>query len=331
MKVLVTGGAGFIGSTVTAELMLRGHEVTILDSLEKGHMGAIPHGVRFHHGDLASDQALTEVFAAESFDAVMHFAAYIEAGESMRDPARFFRNNTGNTLRLAEAAVKHGVSKFIFSSTAAVYGDPQYTPIDESHPTRPTNAYGMAKLLADQALDWIARLQGMTCISLRYFNAAGAGPTFGEDHCPETHLIPLLLEVALGQRPGIALFGEDYPTPDGTCVRDYIHILDLAQAHILALEATLPGVRHIFNLGNGRGFSNRQVIAAVEMVTGTSIPVEVAPRRSGDPAILVAHSDKIKKELGWMPGFMNLEDIIQSAWSWKITHPKGYGEIPKNM
>ena len=324
MRVLVTGGAGYIGSTVTTELITRGHDVIVLDSLEKGHRSAVSPEAQFLQGDLASDQVLSQTFDRGPFDAVMHFAAYIEAGESMRDPARFFRNNTGNTLRLAEAAIRHGVEKFIFSSTAAVYGDPQTTPIDESHPTQPTNAYGMAKLLADQALDWIARLQGMTCISLRYFNAAGAGTVFGEDHHPETHLIPLLLESVLGQRRGISLFGADYPTPDGTCIRDYIHILDLAQAHTLALEASLPGVRHIFNLGNGHGFSNRQVIAAVEVVTGTPIPVEVAPRRPGDPAVLVASSEKIRRELGWAPRYPELDDIIRSAWEWKRNNPKGY-------
>jgi len=324
MKVLVTGGAGYIGSTVCTELIAGGHEVTILDSLEKGHRGAVAPEAQFFHGDLASDDILAEVFGRGAFDAVMHFAAYIEAGESMQDPARFFRNNTGNTLRLAEAAARHGVKKFIFSSTAAVYGDPETTPIDEAHPTRPTSAYGMAKLLADQALDWIARLQGMQCISLRYFNAAGAGTMFGEDHHPETHLIPLLLESALGQRRGISLFGTDYPTPDGSCVRDYIHILDLAQAHTLALESPLAGARHIFNLGNGRGFSNRQVIAAVEKITGCTIPVQEAPRRDGDPAALVASSEKIRRELGWAPRYPELEEIIRSAWEWKRAHPGGY-------
>lgn len=325
MKVLVTGGAGYIGSTVVAALAAQGHGVTVLDSLEKGHRAAVAPEARFLQGDLGSDAALEAAFALEAFDAVMHFSAYIEAGESMRDPARFFRNNAGNTMRLAEAAVRHGVGRFIFSSTAAVYGDPEVTPIDETHPTRPTSAYGMAKLLADQALDWIARLQGMTCVSLRYFNAAGAGPVYGEAHHPETHLIPLLLEAALGQRQGLSLFGADYPTPDGTCIRDYIHILDLAQAHLLALEADLPGPRCIYNLGNGQGYSNRDVVAAVERVTGVKLKVDLAPRRPGDPAVLVAGSGKIRRELGWAPRFPELEAIIASAWAWKQRHPDGYG------
>lgn len=326
MRMLVTGGAGYIGSTVVSELLGAGHRVWVLDSLEKGHRAALPAGATLVEGDLGSDAALAEAFRQAAPEAVMHFAAYIEAGESMREPARFFRNNTANALRLAEAAVKAGVSRFIFSSTAAVYGDPEYTPIDEAHPLRPTNAYGMAKLLTDQALDWIARLQGMTCISLRYFNAAGAGPLLGEDHHPETHLIPLILEVAAGQREHISLFGADYPTPDGTCVRDYIHILDLAQAHLLALQAPLTGPRHVFNLGNGLGFSNREVVRAAEAVTGARIPVVEAPRRAGDPAILIASSEKIRRELGWEPRFRDLEAIIGSAWAWKQAHPGGYGD-----
>ncbi len=327
MKVLVTGGAGYIGSTVASDLLSRGHEVVVLDSLEKGHREAVPPGAGFLLGDLASDEILAQAFSLGPFDAVMHFAAYIEVGESMQNPARFFRNNTGNALRLAEGAARHGVPKFIFSSTAAVYGDPVRTPMDEDHPTRPTSTYGMAKLLADQALDWIARLQGMTCISLRYFNAAGGGPALGEDHHPETHLIPLLLEAALGQRAGITLFGDDYPTPDGTCIRDYIHIRDLAHAHILALEADLPGPRHIFNLGNGRGFSNREVVAAVEAATGRSIPVTLGPRRAGDPGILIASSERIRRELGWAPRFPDLEDIVGTAWAWKRKHPRGYSSL----
>jgi UDP-glucose 4-epimerase len=254
----------------------------------------------------------------------MHFAAYIEAGESMAKPSRYFANNTGNALRLVDAAVAHGVKKFIFSSTAAVYGNPERIPIDESHPTRPTNAYGMAKLLTDQALDWVASLQSMQCISLRYFNASGAWQHLGEDHHPETHLIPILLEVACGQREKVSLFGRDYPTADGTCVRDYIHIADIAQAHLLALESSLQGPRHVFNLGNGRGFSNLEVVAAVEQVTGRRVAREDAPRRPGDSAILVASAEKIRHQLGWAPQHPELDDIIRSAWDWKQSHPRGY-------
>jgi UDP-glucose 4-epimerase len=324
MHILLTGGAGFIGSTVTSELINQGHQVVVLDSLEKGHLAAIHKEAKFIQGDLSSDRVLKRAFDLGPFDSVMHFAAYIEAGESMRSPGRFLRNNTGNTLRLIEAAADNKVPKFIFSSTAAVYGDPEYTPIDETHPTRPTSAYGLAKLLADQALDWVSRLQGMTCISLRYFNASGAGPQFGEDHRPETHLIPLLFETALGQRPVFSLFGLDYPTPDGTCIRDYIHIIDLAQAHVLALESELPGARHIFNLGNGRGYSNQEVISAVERVTGRAIPWSAKPRRPGDPAVLIASSQKIREQLGWIPSHPDLEDIIRDAWVWKLAHPMGY-------
>lgn len=326
MRILVTGGAGYIGSTTATLLQAAGHEVWVLDSMEKGHREALPDGARLIEGDLGSNDAIQRGFAEARPEAVLHFAAYIEAGESMREPSRFFRNNTANALRLAEAAVAAGVSRFIFSSTAAVYGDPEYTPIDEAHPTRPTNAYGMAKLLTDQALDWIARLQGMTCISLRYFNATGAGSRLGEDHRPETHLIPLLLEVAAGQREHLSLFGTDYPTPDGTCVRDYIHVEDLAQAHLLALQAPLEGPRHVFNLGNGYGFSNREVIQAVESVTGCPIPVQACPRRPGDPAILVAGAEKARRILGWTPRVTNLEDIVASAWAWKQKHPQGYAD-----
>lgn len=326
MRILVTGGAGYIGSTTATLLHAAGHQVWVLDSLEKGHRKALPHGARLIEGDLGSNDVIQRGFAEARPEAVLHFAAYIEAGESMREPSRFFRNNTANALRLTEAAVAAGVSRFIFSSTAAVYGDPEYTPIDETHPTRPTSAYGMAKLLTDQALDWIARLQGMTCISLRYFNATGAGTHLGEDHRPETHLIPLLLEVAAGQRSHLSLFGSDYPTPDGTCVRDYIHVEDLAEAHLLALQAPLEGSRHVFNLGNGRGFSNREVIQAVESITKCPIPVQVCPRRPGDPAILVASSEKARRVLGWAPQVTNLEDIVASAWTWKLKHPQGYAD-----
>ena len=324
MTILVTGGAGYIGSNVAAELLHRGHQVVILDSLEKGHFQAVPAGARFVEGDLASDDVIRRAFELGPFEAVMHFAAYIEAGESMRFPARFLRNNCGNTFRLVEAATQQGVRKLIFSSTAAVYGDPQYTPIDELHPTIPTSTYGQAKLFSDQGLDWVANLHGMTCISLRYFNAAGAGQVFGEDHRPETHLIPLLLETVMGQRETFSLYGTDYPTADGTCVRDYIHVLDLAQAHVLALETELPGHRHVFNLGNGRGFSNLEVIRAVEEVTGVNISIVEAARRPGDPAILIASSDKIRTELGWEPRRPRLEQLIEDAWAWKKAHPKGY-------
>ena len=324
MHILVTGGAGYIGSTVVAELVAGGHEVTVLDSLEKGHLEAVSPKARFIQGDLASNGCLDAVFEAGPFEAVMHFAAYIEAGESMQNPTRFLRNNAGNAFRILERSAQEGVPRFIFSSTAAVYGDPSYLPIDEAHPTLPTSVYGQAKLFVDQGLDWVARLTDMTCISLRYFNAAGAGAVTGEDHHPETHLIPLLIEAAMGLRDGLSLFGTDYPTPDGTCVRDYVHVLDLAHAHVLALTTDLDGRRHVFNLGNGQGFTNREVIAAVERVVGCRVPVVEAPRRLGDPAVLVASSEKIRKDLGWAPKHPDLDTIIRHAWEWKCSHPNGY-------
>jgi UDP-glucose 4-epimerase len=318
----VTGGAGYIGSVVAAELAAAGHDVVVYDNLSHGRREAVPRQAELVIGDLADAACLQNVFRSRDFDAVLHFAALIEAGESMRVPERYFRNNSVNTLTLLEAMLAAGVGKIVFSSTAAVYGEPERTPIHESHPLRPTNAYGQSKLFVENMLEWFNRIHGLRYASLRYFNAAGAAGGRGEAHQPESHLIPLVLQAAAGKRPAISIFGEDYPTPDGTCIRDYIHVLDLAAAHLLALDALERRPKLIYNLGNGQGFSVREVIAAAEHVTGREIPVHHAERRPGDPAILIASSDKIKQELHWTPTFSRLEDILSSAWNWTLQFSK---------
>jgi len=332
MRVLVTGGAGYIGSHVVDLLVREGHDVTVLDTLENGHREAVHPAAAFVHGDCGDAALLDRLLGQAPFAAVMHFAAYIEAGESMVQPGRFFVNNTARALVLLDRMTAHGVLKFIFSSTAATYGDPEYTPIDEDHPKAPTNTYGYSKLLVEGALDWMNRLLGLSCASLRYFNVAGCGDELGEDHAPETHLIPLVLDVAQGKRPLIKIFGTDYPTPDGTSIRDYIHVLDLASAHVMAMTALGERTRLAYNLGNGTGYSVREVIDAARRVTGHAIPVEEAPRRAGDPAVLVASSDKIQRELGWRPSRPELDTIIRSAWLWRQRHPQGYatpGQAPR--
>lgn len=327
MRLLVTGGAGYVGSVVAAELLRAGHRVAIFDSLARGHRAALPPGAELVIGDLADRAAVENFFGSRPVDAVLHFAALIEAGESMQAPERYFRNNTANTLNLLETMLAHGVKRFVFSSTAALYGNPARIPIAEDAALCPTNAYGESKLLVEQMLAWLHRIHGLRYASLRYFNAAGAAGERGEDHRPESHLIPLVLQVALGKRERIAVYGTDYPTPDGTCIRDYIHIADLAAAHLLALEAldTPRGEQPlIYNIGNGRGFSVREVIAAARRVTGHAIPSEDGPRRPGDPAVLVASSEKLRRELGWRPQHPELESIISSAWAWRRRHPDGY-------
>jgi len=324
MRVLVTGGSGYIGSHTVKLLIEAGHEITVLDSLEKGHLEAVHPKAELVQGNLGDRALLDRVFGAKSFDAVLHFAAYIEAGESMQKPERFLVNNTARAYILLEAMLDHDVKRFIFSSTAAIYGDPQYTPMDEVHPKDPTNAYGYAKYQVEQGLAWLHRLRGLGVCCLRYFNASGCSQELGEDHNPETHLIPLILQVAAGERSHISVFGTDYPTPDGTCVRDYIHVLDLAKAHALALDALQPNEWRAYNLGNGQGYSVRQVIEAARAVTGHAIPVQETPRRPGDPAFLVASSDKIRAELGWVPNYPELQDIVRTAWDWKRRFPQGY-------
>jgi UDP-glucose 4-epimerase len=325
MNVLVTGGAGYIGSVVAAELLRAGHRVTVYDNLSRGHRGAVVEEIEVVKGELADRPNLDALFDSNDFDAVMHFAALIEAGESMRVPEAYFRNNTATTLTLLEAMLAHGVERLVFSSTAALYGEPERIPIEETDQLRPTNAYGESKLLVERMLEWLNRVHGLRYASLRYFNAAGATPELGEDHSPESHLIPIILKVALGQLDRISIFGTDYPTNDGTCVRDYIHVLDLAAAHLLALEGLARQDRLIYNLGNGQGYSILEVIEAARLVTGHPIPAIEAQRRSGDPAVLVASSEKIRRELGWSPRYYDLETIIASAWEWLSTRPQGYG------
>lgn len=325
-RVLVTGGAGYIGSIVAAQLLENGYEVTILDNLSHGKGSAVPEGANFVEGDVGDPAALDLLFKSQKIDGVMHFAALIEAGESMKFPERYFRNNTANTLTLLEAVLAHRVSRMVFSSTAALYGDPERTPIEENDTLRPTNAYGESKLLVEQMLAWFHRVHGLRYASLRYFNAAGASGVRGEDHRPESHLIPIALEVALGKRKELSIFGTDYPTPDGTCVRDYIHVADLASAHLLAFEALHTKDKLIYNLGNGRGFSVREVIETVRRVTGHPIPARETQRRPGDPAVLVASSEKIRRELHWKPQYSGLDEIAKSAWEWRNAHPDGYGK-----
>ncbi len=323
-RVLVTGGAGYIGSVVTAQLLAKGYEVIVCDNLSHGSKRAIPAGANLVIADTADRGALDRIFTRQRIDAVVHLAAFIEAGESMQVPEKYFRNNTANSLTLLEAMLHHKVQRFVFSSTAALYGAPERTPIEESDPLRPTNAYGESKLLVEQMLTWFHRIHGLRYASLRYFNAAGAAGDLGEDHVPESHLIPLTLQVALGKREHIAIYGTDYPTPDGTCVRDYIHVSDLASAHLLALDALRERDKLIYNLGNGRGFSVREVVETVRRVTGHPIPDREVQRRPGDPAVLVAACDKIKRELRWQPQFQTLESIVRSAWEWRRAHPDGY-------
>ena len=316
LKILVTGGAGYIGGTVALRLLAGGHNVLIYDNFSHGHRDLVPAGTQLIEGELADRERLTRIFRDEQVDGVMHFAALIEAGESMKWPEIFFRNNTASTLSLLEAMLASGVNRLVFSSTAAVYGEPQSTPIEEDAVLAPTNAYGESKLLVEHMLTWVNRIHGLRYASLRYFNVAGAVEGRGEAHEPESHLIPLILDVALGRRKSIKIFGQNYPTPDGTCVRDYVHVGDLADAHLLALDALGTHSRLIYNIGSGKGFSVREVVDSVRRVTGHPIAVVEEPRRPGDPAVLVASSKRIMAELGWKPKFSALDDIVRSAWIW---------------
>lgn len=325
MKVLVTGGAGYIGSVVCGELLRAGHQVVVLDNLSHGHREAVPKQAELVVSELADRTTLDALLQRGRFDAVMHFAALIEAGESMKAPEQFFRNNTATTLTLLEAMLAAGVRRFVFSSTAALFGNPDRTPIEEDDPVHPTNAYGESKLLVERMLAWFHQIHGLRYASLRYFNAAGAASAeCGEAHQPETHLIPRILNVALGKAEHATIFGTDYPTADGTCVRDYIHVSDLASAHLLALHGLDRSERLIYNLGNGQGFSVREMIDVARKVSGREIPVVEAPRRDGDPAVLIASSAKIRRELGWQPKFTDLESIVESAWQWHLRNPEGF-------
>jgi UDP-glucose 4-epimerase len=316
MNLLVTGGAGYIGGTVSTILMQAGHRVTVLDNLCHSKRSEVPAGAEFVEADIADRPRVEALLRELKPDGVLHFAALIEAGESMQKPEIYFRNNTASTLALLEAMHATGTSRLVFSSTAAVYGEPKSTPIEETAALAPTNAYGESKLMVEQMLAWFHRVHGLRYASLRYFNVAGALPGRGEAHEPETHIIPLILDVALGRRASINIYGDDYPTPDGTCIRDYIHVRDLADAHILAIKALGERDRLIFNLGNGSGFSVKEVIESARRVTGHPIPAEVRARRDGDPARLVAGSEKAKAELGWHPQYPELDSILASAWEW---------------
>ena len=327
MNVLITGGAGYIGSVVTSQVIDAHHHVVLYDDLSHGHKKAIHPQATFIQGNLSDKELLLKTLKDHQIEAVIHFAAFIEAGESMQKPEKYFRNNTVNTLNLLEALIETHVNQLVFSSTAAVYGNPETTPITEDMPLQPTNAYGESKLMVEHMLRWFNQIHGLKYTSLRYFNASGATDTLGEDHQPETHLIPLAIAAVMGKRDALKLFGTDYPTPDGTCIRDYIHVEDLATAHVLALEnmaKTSGQSRFIYNLGSEKGFSNREVIEAVGQVAGKPVPYEEALRRPGDPAILVASSQKIQRELGWKPTYKDIKDIITSAWNWKQKNPNGY-------
>lgn len=328
MAILVTGGAGYIGSHTVAELLSQGKEVVVIDNLQSGHRDALLGG-KLYEGDLRDKALLAKLFSENDIEAVIHFAANSLVGESMQKPVKYYDNNVYGTLCLLEAMDEANVRKIVFSSTAATYGEPDKVPIEESDPTNPTNVYGETKLTMERMMSWFDKVLGIKYIALRYFNAAGAHPSgkIGEDHSPETHLIPLIIQAAQGKRPAISVFGDDYPTADGTCVRDYIHVSDLADAHVLAVQHLLAGGESdMFNLGNGQGFSVKEVIAKVQEVTGRSFPVEISPRRAGDPAVLIASSDKARKVLGWNPSRNQLDDIIASAWGWHEQHPDGYND-----
>jgi len=322
VRVLVTGGAGYIGSVVASQLVEAGHETVVLDDLSKGHSEAVPRGARLVQGNLMDAEFARETLS-EGFDGVLHFAALSLVGESVEQPERYYRNNVCGTLNLLEAMGEAGAGRLVFSSTAAVYGEPEEVPIEETAPTLPTNPYGSSKLAVDRLIGAVCEARGLAGVSLRYFNVAGARGPFGEDHHPETHLIPLVLRAA-SEGSSVKIFGTDYPTRDGTAVRDYIHVEDLGRAHLLALEAAEPGEHSVYNLGNGEGFSVREVVEAARGVTGESVDAVEAPRRAGDPPVLVASSEWIRTDLGWKPEKPGLEAMISDAWTWMRDHPNGY-------
>ena len=324
MRILVTGAAGYIGSVCTEVLIARGHSVIALDDLSEGHKEALHPQAQFYQVNLHDHVALESVFQGNQIDAVMHFAALCLVEQSVKEPGTYYRANVAAGINLLDAMIRHGVKRFIFSSTAATYGEPRGTPISEDHPTKPINPYGSSKLLFERVLQEFKGNSGLEYIVMRYFNAAGASEERGEDHHPETHILPILFEVALGQRKEFNICGTDYPTPDGTCIRDYVHVIDIAESHVLALERISEVAGRVFNVGNSRGFSVREVVAAVERTVGHKIPVHESPRRTGDPAELVASSDRIRRDLGWSPRYSDLDRIIQTAWAWKQRFPKGY-------
>jgi UDP-glucose 4-epimerase len=323
MNILVTGGAGYIGSIVTERLVEAGESVVVFDNLYQGHQAAVHPDAIFVQGDLADRTAVDAVLDQHRPEAIMHFASHTLVGESMESPFLYLGENVTNGLNLLQSAVEHGVRRFILSSTANLFDDPERMPIDEQERIVPGSPYGESKYLLERVLFWLDRVHGFRYAALRYFNAAGASSQRGEDHSPELHIIPIVLGVAQGKRDKVTIFGDDYPTRDGTCVRDYIHVIDLAQAHILALRALDQGSR-VYNLGNGQGFSVKEVIEMAREITRHPIPVEIGARRPGDPAVLIASSDKIRRELGWEPKYPALRDIIESAWKWHLSHPRGY-------
>jgi UDP-glucose 4-epimerase len=327
-RILVTGGAGYVGSVSVAALLAAGHEVTVLDDLTTGHASAVPEGARLHHGSYGDEGSLRSMLAAGRIEAILHCAARSLVGESIRDPSRYYRDNVAGGIALLEAARQAGVQRIVFSSTAAVYGTPDETPIPEDAPLRPINPYGETKRTFETALAWYGAAHGVRSVSLRYFNVAGATDALGEDHDPETHLIPNVLAAAAGG-PALTVFGADYPTPDGTCIRDYIHVADLAAAHLLALEATAPGDRRtdaalVCNLGTGGGFSIREVLDAAARVVGHEVPHTIGPPRAGDPPVLVASADRANEVLRWQPKRPTLDEMVASAWAWRQRHPDGY-------
>ena len=329
MAILVLGRAGYIGSHTVYELIDAGRDVVVADNLHTGFSAAVHPKARFYQLDIRDRSALDELFTKEKIEGVIHFAASSQVGESMSDPLKYYDNNLHGTMVLLQAMVAHGVDKIVFSSTAATYGEPERVPILETDRTDPTNCYGETKLAMEHMMRWVSRAHGLKYVALRYFNACGAHPSgaIGEAHNPETHLIPLILQVPNGQREKISIFGDDYPTKDGTCIRDYIHVSDLAQAHILALDHLLQGGESdVFNLGNGVGFTVKEVIDVARAVTGHPIPAETCPRRAGDPAQLIASSKKAVEQLGWKPKYNDLNTIIASAWKWHSAHPRGYEE-----
>jgi UDP-glucose 4-epimerase len=325
MNVLVTGGAGYVGSVACEALLARGHRVVVVDDLRTGHRDAVPDGAAFVLADVADADLVGYALEEHDVEAILHFAASSLVGASMQAPLDYFDNNVTGAQRLWRTALRHGVRRVVVSSTAALYGTPDAVPIPEGARLAPESVYGETKLQMERTLSWLATTAGVGSIALRYFNAAGATAALGEDHRPESHLIPIVLQAAAGRRPGVALYGDDYPTPDGSAIRDYVHVADLAAAHVLALEAITPGVARAYNLGNGQGYSVREVVEVAREVTGRDVEVEIAPRRAGDPPVLVADATAARRDLGWTPATPELRDIVASAWSWHRAHPEGYG------
>ena len=328
MNILVTGGAGYIGSIVVEELIKKYHSVLIIDNLQEGHRESVSPTAEFYEGDVGNKKLIEKIFTEHNIDAVLHFAAETTIDYSMTDPSLYFRNNVVNGISLLDVMLKHDCKQFIFSSTAAIFGEPRYTPIDEKHHQSPVNAYGESKLMFEKVLDWYNKAYGLKFNAFRYFNAAGASEKLGEDHRHESHLIPVIINSILkqNQHEGFQIFGNDYTTRDGTCIRDYVHVLDLAQAHILGLDNLNKNPKGKYNLGNGKGFSNLEIVKTVEKVSRKKIYYSFGDRRKGDPAILVASSDLAKNELGWEPEFTNIDDIIKTAWEWHKKHPNGYNK-----